>query len=94
MSSPPPLCLFNVDEGATWRLDDPHFHTNGERPIQLWLMKYISRRCNSPSTDDTSRRTKAVSDERTMEGTPVSTLMCIWKTAPMNYSAGVRKCNT
>jgi len=35
-------------------------------------MKYDTRRCNSPFTDDTTYRTKAASDERTMAETPVS----------------------
>lgn len=34
MSSPLLPRLSNMDEGA-WRLDDPHFHTSGERLVQL-----------------------------------------------------------
>lgn len=35
MSSTPPLYPSNMDEGATWRLDDPNFHPIEERPKQL-----------------------------------------------------------
>lgn len=79
-TGPLPLCLSNMDEGATWRLNDPHFQSSGERPIQLQLMKHITGRGNSAATDDTSRRTKAVSDESTRAGTPVSFVMCVQKT--------------
>ena len=37
-----------MDEGATWQLDDPHFHTSGERLVQLELMKHTIERRNSP----------------------------------------------
>lgn len=48
MSCPVLPRLANMDEGATWRLNDPHFHTSGERLVQLELMKHTIRRHNSP----------------------------------------------
>lgn len=73
MSSPLLSRLSNMDEGATWRLDDPHFHTSGERLVQL-LMKHTIGRCNSPPhTQATEDRLPTL---RTMRGTPVQKDTC------------------